>query len=233
MSNLSKLRKSLPSEDVGNEIKTDLKTIVRDFFRTPWALVVLGVVLGALLVLAVRFASLKDMRVHYHANFALYVNGVRDDFNGFTYFEEVASCSEEAHHTPKTRVHLHEPNDYVVHVHDNAVTWGHLFANLGYALGNDVIKTSSGTYVDAQDGKKLQFILNGEPVPAVANRVIDDRDALLISYGNEDDAAVAKQYNGIKKDAKHFDETPDPSSCSGSEPFNTAKRFKETLKLGS
>ena len=97
--------------------------------------------LGALWLFAVRFVLLDRDAVHYHANFAVYVEGERLPFDNFTFYEEVQSCGGDDVNNPKIRVHMHDRISNVVHVHDNAATWGHFFANLGYANGDTVFKT--------------------------------------------------------------------------------------------
>lgn len=224
---------TIPEEDVLTEVVTNYKAALLDFLHSKTILVLVGALAAALLLFGIRFASLKDTHVHYHANFALYVNGTRDPFENFNFYEEVASCGSNDLDNPKIRVHLHKPDNYVVHVHDHAVTWGHLLANLGYTLGNDLIKTNDGLFIDNQDGKKLQFILNGEPVPTAANRTIHDRDVMLITYGNEDATGVMAQYKTIKQDAKKYDETADPAACSGAEPLDFKERLKQTFLIGN
>ena len=51
------------------------------------------------------------------------------------YMEDVASCYGGAGSNPRERVHFHENNPDVVHVHAAGATWGHLFQNLGWSLG--------------------------------------------------------------------------------------------------
>src|SRR5690606_33041163 len=133
----------------------------------------------------IRFVTYEDKRVHYHGNFALYVNGMRDEFKSSTFYEETQSCSADEIR-PKQRVHLHDQKPHVVHVHDEGSTWGHLFANLGYGLSGKSIQTDSGVFVDGQDGNQLTFILNGKEVSNVSNEVIQSEDVLLISYGKDD-----------------------------------------------
>lgn len=191
---------------------------------------VIGLILGALLLGAFRYVNVKNDDTHYHANFALYVNGQRDDFKSPTYYEEVQSCGGDTDN-PRVRVHLHDEDAATVHVHDKGVTWGALFANLGYTLGDSVLKTSQGVFVDGQDGRKLVFDLNGEQVVDVANRVIRDQDVLLIDYGTTDKASLKKKFDAIPRTAKQHDQTADPSTCSGSEPLTWQRRLKAAVGL--
>ena len=60
--------------------------------------------------------------------------GLKDDFNNFTFYEEVSACSSVHHQDPKSRVHMHNSINSVIHVHDDGVTWAHSFENIGYVL---------------------------------------------------------------------------------------------------
>ncbi len=189
-----------------------------------------GFLIGALWLTTARFVLFKDDNVHYHANFALYVNGKRDMFDNFTFYEEVQSCGSDQVNDPKIRVHLHDNNPSVIHVHDAGVTWGHLFANLGYTLGNGILKTDDGTFVDGTGGS-LHFVLNGKLVDGVANTTIRSEDTLLIDYGNDDQTVLQSRYDQIPKDAKEFNAHNDPSTCSGSEPATFTTRLKHAVSL--
>lgn len=188
----------------------------------------LGFLLGVLWLVAMRFVSYKDPNVHYHANFALYINGQRDQFDNFTFYEEVQSCGSDEVNNPATRVHMHDRINHVVHVHDAAATWGHFFANLGYTLGNDSLKTDGGMLTDGSGGK-LRFILNGQESGNITNTTIRSEDALLIDFGNDDDAALQSRYNQITRDAAEYNKRNDPSSCTGTKPVTFMERLKQAF----
>lgn len=189
----------------------------------------IGFLVGALTIIAAHFFTIKQTSVHYHANFGLFMNGKRDEFKNFTFYEEVASCGGNEVMNPKIRMHMHDNKNYVVHVHDAGATWGHFFANLGYTLGDSVLKTDDSLFVDGQNSKKLTFLVNGKPVQTLANKTIGDEDVVLISYGNEDDAALQKQFKSITQDAKKFDETADPAACSGTKPFSFWDKLQQSV----
>ncbi len=189
-------------------------------------LIIAGLLLGAIIATGARFAIYKPDTVHYHANFALYVNGARDEFKGPAFYEEVESC--HAHNTddPLDRTHMHNRINDVIHVHAHGVTWSQFFSNLGYTLGDTVLVTGRGTYVNGADGNKLSFILNGEPVDSIANKLVGDDDALLINYGKDSSSMVEGRYKAIPHTAHQYDEGQDPSSCAGSEQLTFWKRLK-------
>ena len=193
---------------------------------------VAGVVFGLtlLLIFGLRFVFLQKYEVHYHANFAVFIDGERLPFEKFTFYEEVEACGGNSIESPKIRVHMHDQVNHVVHVHDNGATWGHFFANLSYVLGNELIQTDEGLFVE-DDENSLTFLLNGKDISTVYNKTINDLDVLLISYGNATEEQLQAQYDQIEQDAAVYNELDDPSACSGGKPFTTSERFKQALQF--
>lgn len=212
-----------------NSVSLVPMNVLRGASRAQILVGLAGVVIGIVVLTAVRFALIKDESVHHHANFALYVNGERDDFESFTFYEEVASCNGDAADNPKTRVHMHGQVNNVVHVHDAASTWGHFFANLDYTLGNDVLKTDEGVLVDGADGNQLTFYLNGEEVDGLANRTINSEDKVLINYGDENEAKLKQRYESITANAGEYNHRPDPAACAGSRSLTFSERLKQAI----
>lgn len=188
------------------------------------------VLLTALLIFGLRFALLKKLEVHYHANFAVFIDGERLPFDKFTFYEEIESCGGNGLESPKIRAHMHDQIDHVVHVHDNGATWGHFFSNLGFVLGNEIIQTDEGTFTD-DDDSTLTFVLNNDNVDSIYNRTISSEDVLLISYGSDDAQLLQEQYSQIEQDAAEYNEKDDPSACSGGKPFTFTERIKQTFQI--
>jgi hypothetical protein len=192
----------------------------------------IGFLAGVLWLVAVRFLTYRDDTVHYHANFALYINGEREQFDNFTFYEEVQSCGGDDLNNPRIRVHMHDQVNHVVHVHDHAATWGHFFANLGFGLTDAALKTDDALYVGGVGGNELTFILNGEKVSTIANRVIGDEDVLLIDYGQDDEDALQGRYDDISTDAGEYNQKADPSACKGAEPLTFKDRLWRAVGVG-
>lgn len=191
---------------------------------------VAGLAVGAIGVIAVRFVTYQSEDVHYHANFALYVNGERDTFDNFTFYEEVQACEENGN-SPKVRVHMHNNENHVVHVHDSAVTWGHFFANLGYGLTNQLLETDDRVLVDGETGRRLRFILNGEQRQSIANRTINDTDVLLVDYSADSDETLLARYATIPQDAQEYNHRHDPGNCAGAEGLSLWARLKRAVSF--
>jgi hypothetical protein len=187
-------------------------------------------ILTSLAFFGIRFALLEKKEVHYHANFAVFVEGERLPFDTFTFYEEVAACGGNGLDSPKIRVHMHDNINHVIHVHDSGATWGHFFANLNFVHGDTVFKTDKATYLEDGD-TQIRFFLNDEEVQTTANRTIGNEDVLLISIGNPTDEDLQNQYAQIQRDAAEYNEKDDPSACSGGKPFTLGERLKTTVKF--
>jgi hypothetical protein len=186
----------------------------------------LGIVIGVLALLVIRFVTYNPPAVHYHANFAVYINGRRELFKGPQYYQEVNVCSLHGT-TPLARVHMHDEVNNVVHVHAEAVTWGELFQNIGWGIGPDYLATPDTIY--AADGdNQLNVLLNGKNVSGITNiaqTVIHDKDQLLVSYGNESTTDLAQQFKTVGNSAAKYDTQKDTSACSGGEAPTTSERL--------
>jgi hypothetical protein len=181
-------------------------------------------------VVAIRFVTLNKKEVHYHANFAVFVDGERLAFDNFTFYEEVAACGGNGIDSPKIRAHMHDQINHVVHVHDNGVTWGHFFANIGFANGDNVFKTNDEVFVEDKN-TEIIFVLNGEQVDTTANRTIGDEDVLLVSVNTSkiSEQNLNEQYEQIDQDADIYNQNEDPSACSGGNPLTFTERLKLSI----
>lgn len=188
---------------------------------------VLGILLGVGALGAVRFAATPwQEEVHYHANWAVFADGERIDLSGDRYMEDVGACVAGGDVLPTQRVHMHNNEQDVVHVHHGGVTWGHFLANLGFVPGDDFLVLGDGRRLEEGEGRTLKFIVNGFAVSDIRNRIIESGDRLLISYGPETlEEAADRQYGRVADNAERYNELQDPASCSGS----TEPTFRERL----
>lgn len=198
--------------------------------KKQWLQLVIAFLLGAFWIFAIRFVTAEKKETHYHANFAVFVEGNRMPFDNFTYYEEVQACFDGPEARPQSRVHMHDMVNHVVHVHDYASTWGHFFANLGMTAGDILFRYDDVIYIDDEQ-TTIKYLLNGEEVTTIANRIIGDADALLISInlGDPEDGQLQREYDEIQKDAAEYNKRQDPSSCSGGKPFTFWERVKASL----
>jgi hypothetical protein len=195
-------------------------------------LLLAGAVSGVLLFGVARLAFVPEHEhVHFHANFAMVVDGQRFDFSPPRYMQDVAACqADPARIAPEQRVHLHNSDPDVVHVHHAGVTWGHFLTNLGFGTGDGYLVTDDGTWHRTEGERTLRFVMNGHPVPDVHNRLIRPGDRLLISHGPEDAEEVVEQhFSQVASNAPAFDTLPDPAGCSGPQQQPWSDRIKQAF----
>jgi hypothetical protein len=185
-------------------------------------LLLVGAVVGVLLLGAARLAllpSAEEHDTHYHANWAVFVRGERIDLSGERYMEDVFRCkANPALVEPEDRVHMHNGEHDVVHVHHDGVTWGHFATNLGFSLGDSHLDTDQHRLRNDGD-ETLKFILNGEAVESIRNRLIASEDRLLISFGPEQFAEVlGTQFPVVATNAGEYNLLPDPGGCGSAQP---------------
>lgn len=195
-------------------------------------LLALGMVVGVLALGLVRLAFLPpEPVVHHHANWAVFVDGARLDLSADRYMEDVVRCKADPTSVdPEDRVHMHNRNQDVVHVHDGGSTWGHFLANLGFGVGEDYLFTDTGARYVSGGGRTLKFILNGEEVPSIRNRVIGSEERLLVSYGSETAEEVARtQFPRVATDAGEHNLKPDPAGCAGPAEDTFADRLRRAF----
>lgn len=180
-----------------------------------------GAVVGIVGIGAFRFALLPEPAdtagPHYHANFAVFLDGERLDLSAMYYMEDVATCKASPDVVlPRERAHMHEGIHDVVHVHHQAATWGHFFANLGFALGDDFLITDERARYFADDDRSMKFVLDGQQVASVFNRVIESGERLVISFGAESVADVLeRQFPDVPSTAEIFNQYhQDAGGCS-------------------
>jgi len=193
---------------------------MKNFFKSRRVLFASGMVLGALIILVIRFATYKLPAVHYHANFDVYINGQRELFRGPTYYEEETACKVGNNITPADRAHMHDNIDDVIHVHDHAVTWEQFFNNIGWSIGGDFIETRDTLYQNS-GSNQLHIILNGQDLTglgSIANNVIHDKDRLLVDFGSTSEQTLQKEFTAVPHTAAKYDTGSDPKTYTGAEP---------------
>ena len=191
-----------------------------------WLVGVVGFLIGALLILGVRYFSYQPAATHYHANFAIFINGQRELFKDTFYYEAVGpSCNAGEQMTPHERAHMHDQVNDVVHVHDHAVTWGQFFINLGWDVNPMFVKTPTALLA-ADSAHKVTFMLNGRVEPNIQNLLIGDKDKLLVDYGASSSATLEQEYKAVPDSAAKYDASKDPAACGGAAAPSARDRLK-------
>lgn len=119
--------------------------------------------------------------IDYKAAFAIYTNGV---FRVFT---------ASMYHNLSEDVYIQSDNPNTVHVKKSAVTWDYFFKTLPFSLTKDCLVTGTKETFCTNQTKALKFYLNGVRNDDLLDTEIKPNDQALITYGNEEDAEIAKQ----------------------------------------
>lgn len=166
-----------------------------------------------------EIATLPPDDFHEHADFAVFLNGERFDFEQDEYMSDLLPCDlEETSFIPaalahgeishgyaneREYLHLHGGDGSVVHVHKAGMTWGGFFRSLEMIFNDDAFVDDSGTVYEVDDANEFVYIVNGERVDSLVDREIRDLDRVLISYGaiDRDESEIMSEYGRISNDA--------------------------------
>ena len=161
------------------------------------------------------YSGLKFIPPHFHANFAMYIEGERVDFSDDKYMEDIAACGIGGVIYPSHRAHLHENNGETIHIHHEWVSFGHFFSNIWFSFGeNYIVNDESKIYQEAA-WDQVTFILNWKIVENPFNRLIKSEDRLLISYGSESEEVLLERYSSVSNNAGEYNAKYDPGNCWG------------------
>jgi len=187
---------------------------------------IVGLLVGALAILGIRFLTYAPEQIHYHANFAVYINGKREQFKSPMYYEEISgSCALGKDVKPAQRAHMHDEVNDTVHIHDHAVTWGDFFMNIGWAVGPDFIRTPDGILQPDAD-HHITYLVNNHEISDISTEVVHDEDRLLVDFGDTSAATLKKESNSVSHSAHQYDIGQDPAACLG----NAKPTWKDRLK---
>ena len=175
-------------------------------------------------------SGLKYAAPHFHANFAMYIDGERVDFSLDRYSQDVAGCKVGEKIYAKDRAHLHENNPDTIHIHDDGVTWWHFFANNNILFNENKLIMDDGKIYVNNEKNELRFILNGDPVKDPFNILINSKDRLLVNYGEEsEDDLVLGKFQDVSTNAEEYNGKYDPWTCSGTNENSKISLIKDLL----
>ncbi len=130
-------------------------------------------------------SSMNNAQINKKAGFAIFTNGT------FRIF------SAKMYHNLNKNVFIESSNPNIIYIQKENITWDNFFKTLPFKLSNDCLTTGTGeTYCDGKSGT-LKFYLNGVLQPDTLNKVINQNDKLLVSFGNETKQQINKQLETI------------------------------------
>lgn len=192
--------------------------------------IVVGIVLGVIAWGLARFVATPwPDPPHYHANWMIVIDGEPLDLSADRYMEDVAACTGGEHVGPRERVHMHNNQDDVVHVHHHGVAWGHFLENLGFDAGRDYLMLDDLRLFN--DGERtVKYVVNGFVRDEIGADPIRSGDRLLISYGAETvDEVVAGQFPNVPAHAEEYNTRQDPAGCAGAADMPVTERLRRAF----
>lgn len=119
------------------------------------------------------------------ASFAIFTNGT---FRVFT---------ASMYHNLSEDVFIEASNPNIIKIKKAGTTWNDFFSTLPLKITNDCLITGTKETFCSNKDYSLKFYLNGERKTQILDQVIQDRDTLLITYGNESEATISKQIQRV------------------------------------
>lgn len=138
---------------------------------------------------------------HEHANFAVYIDGVRYNFSQTKYIP-----TEKQEVGLKQFVHMHDMNGGVIHLHEPGIILGMFFDSIGMQLNATCLSLDNGTSYCTSANESLKMYANGFQSNAFDQLPLHDLDRILISYGGHSDPAVQSQVDSVPSDACIYSE---------------------------
>jgi len=179
-------------------------------FKSPIKVILSVVIILAVFIAGYLYAGIKFIPPHFHANFAMYIDGERVDFSGDEFMEDIAACGLSDLMFPAHRVHLHQNNADTIHVHAQGVSWGHFFANNRVVFNDTLLSLQDGEQLLlAGEDKKISFLINWEKTTNPYNDLIRSEDSLVIVFG--DDTNISELF--VSDNAWEYNSKYDPGSC--------------------
>lgn len=132
--------------------------------------------------------------VHWHADFAVVINGETVDFGQPQY---VSTEGDEK----SIYAHIHDPRHSVIHVHYEQTTWAEFFESINIQLGDGVVVMDDGTQYVSNDTQKWHYVKNGVVVDTLRFTDIGNLDRVLFIYGDETDAEAIAAWVNVSDEA--------------------------------
>lgn len=124
---------------------------------------------------------------HYHADFAVYIEGEKFDF------------SERSYQVVDQRAHVEGLSDDVVHAHASGVTFGYFLETLGWEYNETALQTRSQTYLEEKGKEVRMFVDDGSGWKEVEPQdyLFDDGDRVLLAYGDYTEQEITDMQKSV------------------------------------
>lgn len=123
--------------------------------------------------------------VDFLASFAIFTNGTKRSFSAPMY------------HKLSPDAYIEADNPEIIRLKKTNITWGDFFNTLPMELRKDCLVTGTKeTFCNGLTGS-LKFYLNGIKEDSLLDRIIEDEDRALITFGLDNDLDIKSQMDQV------------------------------------
>jgi len=124
--------------------------------------------------------------VDIKASFLIFTNGTKRTF------------ADTMYHNLSNDVYIESAlNPTIVNVTKSGITWNDFFKTLPFELDTECLVTGTGQKFCDGNQEKLTFYLNGVEESSLLQKEIQSGDQALITFGNESEEQIKKQFEQI------------------------------------
>lgn len=169
-------------------------------FKITKKLILLGIIIAVAVIVGKVLLdnSVPEIgvvgEVHYHADFALYINGQRFDF-----VQEKYMSTENK--TLSNFAHLHDLNGNIIHKHASGITLEFFLETVDMKLNDTCFILDDGASYCNERNKKLKMYVDGKRNDKFADYDLQDEDRILVSYGDESEEEIQAQIQSVTEEA--------------------------------
>ena len=200
-----------------------LVLLVYVLFKITKKLIILGIIIAIAVMAGKVFLDSPTATpeigvvggIHYHADFAMYINGEKYNFSQ----EKYMSTDNKS---LSNFVHLHDMNGKVIHKHASGITLGFFLETLGMKLNDTCLVLDDGTSYCNEGNKEWKMYVNGKHNDEFAEYDVQDEDKVLLSYGDQSEEEIKAQINSVTEEACIYSLTcpekgtpPEEATCVG------------------
>ena len=186
-----RLKSSLEQHLQAKHFKKEKIEIRKEFSKKKVLIYSIFTFFGILIFYALFWALTSPLKIgplgsaFIHADFAVFINGEKYDFNQTIFFEK------------NPYIYISYPYSSLLRIRATNVPLKMFFDSIGWRITKDCIKLHTSEEYCTNKTHSLKFYVNGKRIEDISNYLIKDLDKILISYGNESEEQIKFQLKQI------------------------------------
>jgi len=124
---------------------------------------------------------------HVHAAFVIKIKGQQIDF------------SQDKYQLRSELIHVENNDGTTLHRHATGVPFGEFLRSVGMGIEGSCFLLDNGTKYCGETDTKLEFFVNSGQVSSIADYVFNDKDRILVIYGNQTDSQIKNELDALNK----------------------------------